>query len=168
MKISILAINIVLVLSLAIPIIWLILLGIRSTKKTEIKLKSLSEKYKMPFTNEEIWNDNFIGINQPKKVLVFIQLTDSVPVYTEINLAEIASCKTIDTIKFFMEGKKRIPLLEKIDLEFTSIYDKESFRLNFFNVDINYNQDHELLRAKKWEAIINKIIDNPVITRRAG
>ena len=39
---------------------------------------------------------------------------------------------------------------------------------SFFNIDINYNQDHELLRAKKWEAIINKIIDKPVITRRAS
>jgi hypothetical protein len=67
-----------------------------------------------------------------------------------------------------MEGKNRIPLLEKIDLEFTSKYDKENIRLNFFNVDINYNQDHELLRAKKWEAIINKTIDKSVITRRAS
>ncbi|MGB5463166.1 MAG: hypothetical protein WBM92_07360, partial [Aureibaculum sp.] len=98
----------------------------------------------------------------------FIQLTDSVPVYTEINLAEIAFCKTIDTSKFFMEVKKRIPLLEKIDLEFTSIYNKENIKLNFFNVDINYNQDHELLRARKWEAIINKIIDKPVITKHAS
>jgi len=168
MKISILAINIVLVLSLAIPIIWLILIGIRGTKKAEKNLKKLSEKYKMPFTYEEIWNDNFIGINEPEKVLVFIQLTDSVPVYTEIHLAEITSCKTIDTSKFFMEGKKRIPLLEKIDLEFTSIYNKENIKLNFFNVDINYNQDHELLRARKWEAIINKIIDKPVITKHAS
>ena len=113
MKISILAINIVLVLSLAIPIIWLILIGIRGTKKTEKKLKKLSEKYKMPFTYEEIWNDNFIGINEPEKVLVFIQLTDSVPVYTEINLAEITSCKTIDTTKFFMEGEKKNSLIRK-------------------------------------------------------
>ena len=168
MKISILAINIVLVLSFAIPIIWLILIGIRGTKKAEKKLKNLSEKYKMSFTTEEIWNDNFIGINEPEKVLVFVQLIDSVPVYTEINLAEIASCKTIDTTKFFMEGNKRIPLLEKIDLEFTSIYNKENISLNFFHVDFNYYQNHELLRARKWEAIINKNIDKPVITRRAS
>ena len=168
MKISILAINIVLVSSVAIPIIWLILIGIRGTKKTEKKLKNLSEKYNMAFTYEEIWNDNFIGINEQERVLLFIQLTVSEPVYNIINLAEISFCKTIDTMKFFMEGKKRIPLLEKIDLEFTSKYDKENIRLNFFNVDINYNQDHELLRAKKWESIINKTIDKSVITRRAS
>ena len=168
MKISILAINIVLVLSLAIPIIWLILMGLGGTKRTEKMLKKLSEKYKIPFTIEEIWNDNFIGINESGKVLLFVQLTDLLPIYTEINLAEIASCKMIDTTKYFKEGKKNIPLLEKIDLVFTSIYNRENIVLNFFNVDVNYNQDHELLRARKWEAIINKIIDKPVITRRAS
>lgn len=168
MKISILIINIVLVLSLAIPIIWLILIGILGTKKTEKKLKNLSEKYKMSFTTEEIWNDNFIGINEQERVLLFIQLTDSEPVYSIINLDEIASCKLVDTTKFFMEGKNKNSLLEKIDLEFTSIYNREHKSLNFFNIDINYNQNLELLRAKKWEAIINKIIDKPVITRRAS
>ncbi|MBT8384740.1 MAG: hypothetical protein KJO83_03410 [Bacteroidia bacterium] len=168
MKISILVINIALVLSLAIPIIWLILLGIRGTKKTEKKLKNLSEKYKMSFTSEEIWNDNFIGINEQDSVLLFIQLTDSEPVYSIINLDEIASCRLVDTTKYFMEGKNKISLLEKIDLELTSIYNKEHKSLNFFNIDINYNQNLELMRARKWEAIIKKNIHRSVITKKAS
>jgi hypothetical protein len=98
---------------------------------------------------------NFIGIDSAQKKLLWIQKLENEFMTDLIDLSRVRSTKLV-----VAESQKKIHgkpenILERIDLEFLFFNDEQKI-VNFFDSELNFNQDLEVMHAEKWNGLIQK------------
>ena len=156
MKISMPIMAILVTMSLVIPYLWFILVGIKDQRKSKKHVENIIKKEHLTLNHKEQWNDNFIGIDLNKKVLFFFKSSEIEPLIHVVNLNDIISCRINKTFNNIKKENKIIAELKTLDLELIYNSKKENLTLNFFDVDNYFNEDFEQRRAEKWQDLILK------------
>ena len=113
-------------------------------------------KNHLALSEQEIWGNSFIGIDQQQKKLLFMKVEDQDQLEKLIDLNNVRDCKITTAYKkstvknhqgnAFVEARPGNTLSQgqfKVEI------------LNFFDIDGPYKEDYELNRAEKWKGIIN-------------
>ncbi len=158
MKISLIVIIILTTLLCVLPIIGFMLVGKNATRKKEKAFRDLLKKDNLTLSQEEQWNNNFIGIDEGKKVLAFIKLNALQNHISKIDLKDLKSCQINKVTRDFKRDKKVESELQTIQLELTFNTSKPKEFFDFYDIQEQLSEDFELKRAEKWEHIINQNI----------
>ena len=156
MEISMPVMAALVIAAVLLPYLWFILVGRKDQRKNKKQIKTRLKNENLTLDFEEQWNDNFIGIDQTKKVLFFYKSSEVDSEIHLINLNDIASCRINKTFNNLKKENKVIVELKTLDLELIYPSKRESFILNFYDVDNYFNEDFEQKRAEKWLDLILK------------
>lgn len=155
MKISMSVIYTITTLLCVLPIIWLIIIGKSSAKKsTKLITNALKDKNLSP-TKTEQWNKNFLGFDSNKNILIFIKIINEETNLIKVDLTTIKSCQIN---KDFKKDAKLEPKLQSLEIELFFTKKNESVTLNLYNIDDEYTQDSEVERAEIWQTLIKQNI----------
>ncbi len=155
MKIDFIVTSLILVMLVFLPFILLPLIQNRDKKKLQKKSVDESSKYGLNLDLKESWSMNFIGIDSAQRKLLWIQKLETEILTEFIDLSKVRSSKLIiSEIDKKINGKPE-KVLERIDLEFL-FFDEEKKVVNFFDYDLFFNQNMEILHAEKWNGLIQK------------
>ena len=160
MKISMPVMAILVTLSLVVPYLWFTLVGRKDQRRNKKRIENIIKNEKLSLNHKELWNDLFIGIDQNKKVLIFLKSSEVDPLTHLVNLNDITSCKINKTFNNIRKNNIIVPELQKLDLELIYSSKKPSLVLNFFEVDNYFAENFEQKRAEKWLDLILKNCNN--------
>lgn len=155
MKIDFIVISLILVMLVFLPFILLPLIHNSDRKKLQKKSREESSKHGLALDQKENWSKNFIGIDSAQKKMLWIQKLENELITDLVNLSEVRSTKLkITEIEKNKDGKTE-KILERIDLEFLLLNDEKKI-IKFFDCDLIFCQDLEVMHAKKWNELIQK------------
>lgn len=162
MKISLVLIDILLVISIALPYYWFIKLGLKQEKENNNKFLSLVSSHNLSLGVQEIWGNTLIGIDPVKSSLIFIKLINPDNVFEMIDLSTVKNCELREVFKYRNRGNSREKMLDRLDIELT-IFDNEETKvlLNFYDLKDIYKEEFETLRGEKWVKLIKQYINYP-------
>ncbi|MDC6352715.1 hypothetical protein PP178_14230 [Zeaxanthinibacter sp. PT1] len=158
METGIIIISLVLVGSVFIPYYFLESNGRASRKQWQVTYHKAVNAHQLNIIMEEAWEQNYIGIDDQLKKLLFIKSYDSVKTDTVIDLNNLSQCKVIEVRKYPRVKDKKTEILERVDLELSFHHEENKLFLNLYDNKINFSQDYEIRRAEKWRQIISKHI----------
>ena len=137
-----------------LPFILFTYLGRKASIKSKRIIKDLLKKEDFNCNQKELWNNNFIGIDEAKNTLLFIKLTTPQNQIERINLNEVKSCLINKTTRDYKRDKKIEYELQTLNLELTFISDKTKLTLNFYEITDMFSEDFEMKRAENWQKLI--------------
>lgn len=155
-------------LMIALPYIWFILSGKSATNKKVKIFNKLIKPEQLNLSQKEIWNNCIIGIDQTKKVLLYIKIKDAQKEFLIFNLNDIRTCQVNKVKREFQKDKKKEFELQKVELELSFISKKPNMILNFYDLNDSFTQDFEMQRAEKWMALIQQNIQKQVLNKPVG
>ena len=155
-------------LMIVLPYIWFILMGKSAAKKKEKIFNKLLKQEQLTLTSKEMWNNSIIGINETKKIMLFVKLKDAQKDFFSINLNDVKSCQINKVKREFKKDKKNEFELQKLDLELSFISKKPNAILNFYDINDSFSQDFEMQRVEKWMALIQQNIQKQVFNKSIG
>lgn len=161
MKISMSTTIIVTLLFCILPYLWFIFLGKTNTKKTAKLFKDAIKKENLSFSVKEQWHSNLIGIDKSGSFLLFLKLNSPAEDFLKIDLSEVQSCQINVKSREFIKEKKRETVLQSLDLELTFLTERDPILLNFYDNNIDFQENFELKRAEKWKVLIEQITSKP-------
>ncbi len=156
MKISITVVIILTTFLCVLPFLWFMLIGKNATRKKEKIFRDLIKKENLSLSQEEQWNNNFLGIDETKKVLTFITLNSLQTNILNIDLKDVKSCQINKVTRDFKRDKKVESELQTLHLELTYNSSKPKEVLTLYNIEDQLSEDFEIKRAEKWQQIINQ------------
>ena len=168
MKISISMIFIITTLFCLLPYLWFILIGKTNTKKQEKLFENAIKGENASLNTKEQWNNNFIGIDESKNILIFLKYINQEASFLKIDLNQIKSCQINSKTKDYHKEKKIETQLQTLDLELVISLKNETIILNFYDVNDSFSEDLEMKRAEKWQTLINKNKPNLRLIKRAA
>lgn len=154
MKLSESVMTILMIVLGILPFIWFTYLGKKVSGKSKNIINDLLKKEDFNFNQKELWNHNFIGIDEVKNKLLFIKLSSGENSIERINLNEVKSCQINKTTRDYKREKKMESELQTLSLELTFIVGKPKMILNFYDINDSLSEDFEMKRAEKWQQII--------------
>ena len=154
MKVSMSVMIIFTTLFCVLPFAWFMLIGKNNTRKKEKLFKNAVKNENLSLTNNEQWNNNFIGIDEAKNMLVFIKLINQEISVLKIDLKRLKSCQIDRETRDFKKDKKVETELQSLDLDLSFHLQSDSTRLNFYNINEQFSEDLEMKRAEKWQTLI--------------
>lgn len=117
-----------------------------------IMLKDLATQHNNTITQNEINSFYAIGIDNTKKSVSFIFKGETEVSQLFVDLSKIKHCEIVNVIK-----AKHI---DKLYLKLRPIdKTKEDVILEFFNAEVSYQLGEELQSIKKWNEIINNLLE---------
>ncbi|MGB5274366.1 MAG: hypothetical protein WBN39_09965 [Flavobacteriaceae bacterium] len=155
MNTSLLIISVILVSSVFLPFFLIDRTGKSAAGHRKKQIKMAIAKDHLALTEQEIWGNSFIGIDQQQKKLLFMKVEDKDQLEKLIDLNNIKDCKITTAHKKSTVKNHKEMLLLKLDLEIHSLKGNSIEILNFYDIDGPYKEDYEMIRAEKWKAIIN-------------
>jgi site-specific DNA-adenine methylase len=158
MKISLTVVIIFTTLSVVLPYLWFILAGKNDNKKNEKLFKDVIKGENVSFNTIEQWNNNLIGIDESKNILMFIKLINQEASSLKIDLNQLKSCQINRKTRDYKKEKKMETELQSLDLELTFLFKSEIITLHFYNTNDEFSEDFELKRAEKWQTLIQQSI----------
>jgi len=168
MKISMSVMIILTTLFCVIPFAWFIPIGKINTRKKEKQFKDAIRDDHLSFNTKEQWNNNFIAIDESKKILMFIKLMNKETFILKIDLNQIKSCQINRQTRDFKKEKKIATELQSLDVEVTFLTKEEFVTLNFYNIKDEFSEAFELKRTEKWQALIQQSKLNIRLTKCAA
>lgn len=166
MKISISVVIIFTILSVVLPYLWFVLIGNNNSKKNEKLFKDAITRENVSFNTKEKWNNNFIGIDESKNILMFIKLINQEATSLKIDLNQLKSCQINRKTRDYKKEKKIETELQSLDLEL--ILKSDTITLHFYNINDQFLEDLELKRAEKWQILIQQSIPKASSNKRAA
>lgn len=161
MKISLVLIDIVLIISIALPYYWFIKLGLKQAKENNNKFQTLLSMNNLSLGVQEIWSNTLIGIDPVKNSLIFIKLVNPDNVFKIIDLSTVKNCELKEVVKHINSGSSREKILDRLDIELTIFGSEETkILLTFYDLKDIYKEEFETLRGEKWIKLINHYIHN--------
>ena len=151
----------VLILSIAIPIVILNRKKTQHEKEFVKMFFDLAKKNGCTISEYDIWNNSrVIGIDPQTHKLFFIKRVTGTIETEEINLLEIQKCKVINTNRIFISKDSRHKVIDKLEVVFTYSDQKKTDKiLEFYNTECDsLIIDKELHLTEKWSEIANKNI----------
>ena len=157
MKFSIPFVVALVTVSIFLPYLWFIFIEKKEAIKRKNYFKDILKNQNLKLTQEETWNNNFIGLDELQKKIIFMKLeTGSIPVIIDLN--DIKVCHIIKTEKEYKKDKKPLKTLEKVDLELIYFSKNPYLILNFFDTNEEFSENLEMARAEKWHLLITNNI----------
>lgn len=154
MKISTTLVTTVITLLGVLPFFWFMYIGKNATLKHKKVLSGIIESENLTLNQKEQWNNNLIGIDKAKKVLMFVKLATSENLITKIDLHDVKSCHINKITRDFKKDKKTESELQMLNLELTFVSRKPDVTLNFYDIKDNFSEEFEMKRAGTWESLI--------------
>jgi hypothetical protein len=139
-----------------LPYLWFILIGKNNRNKNEKLLKDYIKAEDVSFNIKEQWNNNFIGIDESKNILMFIKLINQETSSLKIDLTQLKSCQINIKTKDFKKEKKIETELQSLDLELAFLFKSEIITLHFYSTNDEFSEDFELKRVEKWQTLIEQ------------
>ncbi len=139
-----------------LPFAWFMFIGKNNTRKKEKLFKDAIKDENLSFNTKEQWNNNFIGIDESKNILMFIKLINQETSILKIDLNEIKTCQINRKTRDFKREKKMETELQSLDLELVFLMKSDSITLNFYDINDDFSEDLEMKRAEKWQALIQQ------------
>jgi hypothetical protein len=132
------------------------LIGKTKTSKKGNLFKQLVKQESLTLTSTEQWNNNFIGVDETNKIVIFIKLLESENQINKVNLNDLVSSRINKVTRDFKKDKKMESELQSIDLELGFRSKKPNLNLRFYDIEDNFSEDFEMKRAEKWQQLILK------------
>jgi hypothetical protein len=132
------------------------LIGKNNTRKKEKIFKEAIKGENVSFNTKEQWNNNFIGFDESKNILMFIKLINQEASFLRIDLNDLKSCQINRKTRDFKKEKKLETELQTLDLELTLSTKNEIITLNFYDINDEFSEDLEMKRAEKWQTLIQQ------------
>ncbi len=150
-----------------LPYLWFVFIARTNTKKIKKQIKDAIKSENVSFSKKEQWNNNFIGIDESKNLLMFLKMNSQETPFLRIDLNELKSCQINRKSRDFKKEKKMETELQSLDLELTFFTEKEAIILNFYNMKDEFSEDFEMKRIEKWQVLIQQKI-NTFSNKRAA
>ena len=141
-------------LFVVLPYLWFILIGKINSNKNDKLFKDVIKRENMSFNTKEQWNNNFIGIDESKNILMFIKLINQETSFSKIDLNKLKSCQINRKIMDLKKEKKTESKLQSLDLEL--IMKSDTITLHFYDTNDQFSEDMEMKRAEKWQTLIEQ------------
>ena len=141
-------------LFVVLPYLWFILIGKINSNKNDKLFKDVIKREKMSFNTKEQWNNNFIGIDESKNILMFIKLINQETSFSKIDLNKLKSCQINRKTMDLKKEKKTESKLQSLDLEL--IMKSDTITLHFYDTNDQFSEDMEMKRAEKWQTLIEQ------------
>lgn len=157
MKLDILIVDFALVAAVFVPYFLFILIGRKENGELKLKLSELIKKHQLNLTQKDHWNNNIMGLDKEKAIIILVQKR-RVGVVTEIiALNRIGACEIFQEVQEVIINRRKKPILQKIDLQL-KMHDGSIQTISLYNCDETYLQDYELQHAERWNRTINELI----------
>ena len=156
MKISMSVMIVFTTIFCVLPFAWFMLIGKNNARKKEKLFKDAVKNDDLHFTTKEQWNNNFIGIDESKNILVFIKLINQETSILKIDLKRLKSCQINKKTRDFKREHRMETELQALDLELSFLLKNEITTLNFYDINDQLSEDFEMKRAEKWQTIIQQ------------
>ncbi|MBD1263047.1 hypothetical protein HZY62_20820 [Maribacter polysiphoniae] len=147
---------------LIVCILPFILIG-RSRKKREKhflqSLSNIANQHNCQINQHEIFGTFAIGMDKVHNAVFFCRQFKDEMIEQYVDLTKIKNCKVINTGRTLKskDGQKKVT--DKLELGFSpSVKDKPEVKWEFFNADINFQPNGELLSMENWSKTINNRI----------
>ncbi len=159
MKISETVVTVIITILGILPFIWFTYIGRKSSGKSKNAINNLLKAEGLTFANKELWNHNFIGIDEVKKTLLFLKIKSTGNEVTKIDLSHVKACH-IDKVTREYKREKKIEFeLQTLNLEFIFTSKEPNVIINFYDINDNLSEDLEMKRAEKWHALVSQIVN---------
>lgn len=158
MKISLTLVTIIITLLSVLPFFWFMYLGKNTERKHKKRLEELIKGENLILNQKEYWNNNLIGIDETKKVLLFVKVVGSENLITKIDLHDVKSCNINKITRDFKKDKKTESELQMLNLDVTFASRKPDITLTFYDIKDDFAEEFEMKRAGTWETMIKKHI----------
>ena len=156
MKISMSVMIILTTLFCVLPFAWFMLIGKNNARKKEKLFKDAVKNENLSFNTKEQWNNNFIGIDESKNILIFIKLINQETSVLKIDLKRLKSCQINRKTRDFKKENKMETELQSLGLELSFLMKSEINTLNLYDINDRFSEDLEMKRAEKWQTLIQQ------------
>lgn len=135
-------------------------LMIRSRKKKEkqllLSLTGVANNQNFKISLHELFVEFAIGLDEEANQLFFFRKTTENETAQHINLAEVKSCKVINTDHSISNNDENNKTIDKLELQFSFLDKKNPDELLvFYNSDENTQLSGEIITIEKWAKILN-------------
>lgn len=140
-----------------LPIIWLQKIQKKGANTLLFALTELASKHHAVLSTKEVHRDFAIGMDESKNFLFFIKKSKDEDIAEAIDLAEITSCKVINTHMSFNTHDGARKVIEKLVLSFVpAVENKVTVNLEWYDMYKNVQLSGELQLIERWEGMVNK------------
>lgn len=156
----------IIITTIAIPSIFILIKKKKNKKRNEIFLNLFSQegsKQGLSFSSQELFRSKIIGLDGIKQAFLVLDFENANNAIC-INMAEVKNCtveKKYDSIVIGTEKKAKIePHLTSVDLKFIFKNNSEPVSVSFYDSNVHsiYEMSEMEVKAKTWEALLNKMI----------
>ncbi len=141
-----------------------IIMGKSRNKKAKQLLNSLhnnASQHNCQITQHEVFGDFAIGMDKEHNALFFARRLKDSEEKQFVDLSKIKNCEIINsgrTIRTKNGNKNGThTIIDRLELGFTPIVKNEpEIKWEFFNADINYQPNGELIAMRQWSKNINE------------
>ena len=145
------------VASIFVPIVVLIRIGSSHKRKLYKQFNVLAEKNGLNIVEKEFWANSCIGIDNAKKIVLFVRNENNSVIEKLIALNNLKECKVATSVESLGTRTNTQNILQKVELQMYFTGNSSSRdTLNFYDHNRIYNEDFEVMRAEKWKNIINE------------
>ena len=135
-----------------LPLVIMILNGKKKEKKMLQLLRNAAHQKNGQVSKHELFGDFAIGIDESKNLVFYVKQSGSTVLEEFVRLAEIQSCKVLNSSKSVGEYKT----VEQLDLCLTSsTKNRSEIKLPFFAAGANNQIREELKSIENWSKMIN-------------
>jgi hypothetical protein len=150
----------VLILSIALPILFVNRKKRQKEKQFIQMLSDLAENDKCIISEYDLWNNKIIGIDPQAHKLFFIKKMTETTETKVINLLEIKKCKVVNTNRNIISKDSSQNVIDKLEITFSYPDQKSTDTiLEFYSTDCDsliINKELQLI--EKWSDIVEKNI----------
>lgn len=157
MKLDILIVDLALVAAVFLPYFLFIFIGRKEEGTLKTKFSEEAKKHQLCFKEKESWNNNIIGLDTEKSLILLVQKRKDGLATELINLRQIKACEIIEDLRAVKIDKRTENILQRLDLQL-KLHNGSVQTVNLYNCEETYSQDYELKHAEKWNRIINELV----------
>ena len=137
---------------------FIFMLNGRKKKEKQLlqSILSIANNYNCKISKHEVFDELAIGLDESSNQLLFYKKINENEIIQHINLAEIKSCKIINSGAIVNNKEGSYKSTEKLDLHFSFLDAKKpDILMEFFNAEENLELSGEIQLIEKWSKIVN-------------
>jgi len=144
---------------LIVCIVPFVIISYNSKKKQKImllSLKKIAQQHNCQINKHEFCGNFVIGIDHAKNFIFFSKRANDNMVEQYVDLAEVRSCRVVNTSRTMKSQNGNCQVIEKLELVFFPVLkNKIETTLEFYNDEVNMQLAGELQCIENWSKIVN-------------
>lgn len=168
MKIDFLTLSVIVLLITLVPFFFTPVLGIFSQNTLVKRFKAESLKLKINISFKLQWNTNIAGIDVINKQFLFLQSLDQGIKTQQVDLNQVIGIKLHSQSNKFKYNNSYRETLSLVELEFYQANSDVPIRINLFNDELNFVEDHEIENAQKLMTELQKYVCAKPVMRHSA